>query len=549
MVQQIDQIESLKERKHETEFLTNLVRGSWVVLFICIIYQLIFFAEITNVIAMSSVVLAWLLCTKIWLRKEMLETYLISTFMIIGFVATQFYFPLLFITIENKPLVYNLELPEQVFLHSTLALFVIVIAHAIYRFLMKASPDRSFSFLEKAGFFDPPNHLQVWIIGAVGMASSFYVYFTAPEIGREVTGAASDKLVQALVPLMYAPFFIPLAKLYGNFKKPHRGYTLMIVLYAALLLAIGIGRNSRAAFILGLTTPAYAYGLGLILGVFKTKILTVKNVVIGVLVIWFLTGPLSDLGTAMLIVRGNRTEISAMELISETVDALGDKEAIESRKKADKTETIDYDWDEHYLDNIYTARYANIKFNDSNLVTYSRVGELDPDMRDYTIDQLIVALPDPVIKMFNFDVDKELVLSLSFGDYLYVLSGGVGTPTSFRVGHMAGSGMAAFGWSYLLLFGLIIIPGFYLNDKFFRKKPASSIDEDSGLKYQFSFCGILALTTFFGFLILESVVQGATYCMRSWPQMVVLYFIVFHMSRIMSSIVTGRKRHARLSPT
>jgi hypothetical protein len=323
----------------------------------------------------------------------------------------------------------------------------------------------------------------------------------------------------------------------------------MIVLYAALLLAISIGRNSRGAFIVGLTTPAYAYGLGLILGVFKTKILTVKNVVIGVLVIWFLTGPLSDLGTAMLIVRGNRTEISAMELISETVDALGDEEAIESRKKADKTETIDYDWDEHYLDNIYTARYANIKFNDSNLITYSRVGELDPDMRDYTIDQLIVALPDPVIKMFNFDVDKELVLSLSFGDYLYVLSGGVGTPTSFRVGGMAGSGMAAFGWSYLLLFGLVIIPCFYLNDKFFRKKLPSSTEEDSELTFRFSFCGMLALSGFFGFLILESVVQAATYCMRSWPQMLVLYFLVFHMSRVIASVVLGRKGRERLSAT
>src|SRR3989337_3699414 len=105
----------------------------------------------------------------------------------------------------------------------------------------------------------------------------------------------------------------------------------MIVLYAALLLAISIGRNSRGAFILGLTTPVYAYGLGLILGVFKTKILSVKNVVIAGLILWFLTGPLSDLGTAMLIVRGTRTEISAAELITETLDVLGDEQAIESR--------------------------------------------------------------------------------------------------------------------------------------------------------------------------------------------------------------------------
>ena len=547
MVQQIDHIESIGKRKTETEFLTTIVKGSWGVLFILIIYQLIFFAEITHIIAMSAVVFSWILATKIWLRREMLETHLVSAFIIIGFIAGQFYLPLLFTTVENKPLVYNLELPEQVFLHNTLELLVIVVAHRIYRFFMRASPNRSFSIFEKAGFFDPPTHLQLWIMGGVGMVSSIYVYFTAPEVGREVTGAASDKLVQALVPFTYAPFFVPLAKLYGNYKKPHRGYALMIVAYAILLLAISIGRNSRGAFILGLTTPVYAYGIGLLLGLFKTKIFSVKNIVVGGLILWFLTGPLSDLGTAMLNVRGTRTEISAMELITLTLEALDDKDAIKARKESDNTELIDYDWDEHYLDNIYTARYANIKFNDSNLITFSRVGEYDPDMRDYSIDQIIVALPDPVIRMFNFDVDKELVLSLSFGDYLYVLSGGVGTPTGFRVGHFAGTGMAAFGWWYLLLFGLVIIPGFYVNDKFFRNKKdlASSSDEDdSGKKFQFSFCGILALTGFFGFLSLESVVQGLTYVLRSWVQMVILYFLIFHISRIIGRVISGRQQRS-----
>ena len=319
MVQQATDINPMWGRSQGKDFLTLMVRGSWGVLFAAIIYQLIFFSEITNFVGIAAVVFAWILTTKIWLRKQMLETYLISTFIILGFVATQFYLPLIFTTIENKPLIYNLELPEQVFLHSTAALLVLVAAHAIYRALMKTSRDRSFSILEKIGLFDPPTHLQVWIMGGIGMISSFYVYFTSPEVGAAVTGAASDKLVQALVPFMYAPFFIPLSKLYGNDQKPARGFTLMIIAYALLLLAISVGRNSRGAFILGLTNPAFAYVIGLMLGVFKTRILSAKNLVIGGLVIWLLTGPLSDLGTAMLNVRGNRTEISPMELISLTI--------------------------------------------------------------------------------------------------------------------------------------------------------------------------------------------------------------------------------------
>ncbi|HZI26270.1 MAG TPA: hypothetical protein VFD46_14395 [Chryseolinea sp.] len=532
----------------EKDFTAQVVRISWVILFLGILFQLIFFAEITNIIAMTAVVFAWLITTKIWFRKKMLETYLLSTFTIIGFASSQFFFPLLFTTIENKPLVYNLELPEQVFLHSTACLLILVIAHGIYRSLMETSPNRSFSILGKAGFFDPPTHLQLWIMGMFGMASSFYVYFTNPEIGQEITGSASDKLLAGLVPFTYAPFFIPIAKLYGNNQKLPRGFGLMILVYAVLLFAISMARNSRGAFIFGLTTPAFAYGLGLLLGVFKTKVFSVRNFAVVGVVVWLLMGPFTDLGTAMLIVRGTRTDIPPAELIASTLEALDDKKAIEARKAEDKNESMDFDWDERYLDNIFTARFANIKFNDSNLITYSKVGQFDPDMQDYSLDQLLATLPDPIIKLFNLDVDKDLVLALSFGDYMYVVSGGYGTPNGYRVGHVAGTGMATFGWWYLALFGLVLIPIFYLNDKFFRRKPGldpATVPPEE--RFQFSFCGVLALTTFFQFLLFESVVSGATYLIRGWIQLVVLYMLMFHSSRLISNVIAGRRQRARVS--
>src|SRR5687767_9410308 len=165
-------LNSIEQRKKETQFLRQAVRASWAILFAAILYQLVFFAEITNIIAITAVVFAWLVTTKIWLRTELLEKYMISTFTILGFASSQFYFPLLFTTLENKPLIHNLELPEEVFLHSTLGLIVLTIAHALYRFLMRYSLNRSYSLFDKAGFFTPPSHLQLWVMGAVGMVSS-----------------------------------------------------------------------------------------------------------------------------------------------------------------------------------------------------------------------------------------------------------------------------------------------------------------------------------------------------------------------------------------
>ena len=326
---------------------------------------------------------------------------------------------------------------------------------------MKATPDRRVSILGKAGFFTPPSHTQVWIMGMMGMASSFYVYLANPDVAQEATGDPSVKALQALGPFMYAPFFISLSKLYGNKNKPHRFYPLMIAVYALLLFGISMAQNQRGTFMFGLVSPAFAYAIGLLIGVFKTRIISFRNVAIGALLVWVLTGPFTDLGTAMLLVRDQRKDIPPSELITLTLEALDDKQALEARKKDDATDPMDFDWDERYLDNLFTARFANIKFNDLSLNTYSKVGMYDPDMQEFSMDQIWASLPNPILQMFKIDIDKDILHSLSYGDYLYVLSGGYGVPTGWRVGHMAGTGMATFGWWYLAILGIGIIPVFF----------------------------------------------------------------------------------------
>lgn len=531
-------------------FLRQVVRMSWIILFLGITYQLIFYPEITNVIGMIAVVFGWFIATRMWLRPNMLQTYLLSSFMLLGFASTQFYFPLLFTSIEGKPLIYNLELPEEVFLHASLCLVVLAVAHSLYRFLMRITPDRTVSLLGKAGFFDPPSHAQIWVMGIMGMASSFYVHLANPDAAQGATGDPSVKALQALGPFMYAPFFIPIAKMVGSKENISKAYPIIIAGYAALLFGISMAQNSRGTFMFGLLTPAFAYALGLLLGVFRTRIFTFRNFVVGGILVWALTGPFTDLGTAMLLVRDQRKDIPPSELITLTLEALDDEQAIEARRKEDTTEPMDFDWDERYLDNLYTARFANIKFNDLSLITYSKVGMYDPDMQEFSLDQLLASLPSPVLQIFKLDIDKETLHALSYGDYLYVLSGGFGTPTGWRVGHIAGTGMATFGWWYLALLGLVMIPVFYLIDKFFRPRKDGIAQESSASedKFKLSFCGILILTPIFQFLLHESVVAIVGYLIRGWIQIVLLYFVMFHISRVISRVFKARKRQIRLSP-
>ncbi len=299
----------------------------------------------------------------------------------------------------------------------------------------------------------------------------------------------------------------------------------------------------------GMTTPAFAYALGLLLGVYKTRIVTLRNVLAAGFIVWVLTGPFADLGTAMVMVRDQRKDVSPGELVTLTLEALDDKKAIETRQKESLDESPDFDWDERYLNNIFTARFANIKFNDASLITYSKVGTWDPDMLEFSIEQILASLPTPVLKTFNLDVDKETLHALSHGDYLYVLSGGYGTPTGWRVGHIAGTGMATLGWWYLAFLGVVMLPVFYLNDKFFRPRklePSAAVGAPEE-RFIFSFCGILALTSFFQSLLAETVFQFITYLLRGWIQMALLYFVMFHLSRLIALLISPKKLQLKFS--
>ena len=518
-------------------FLHEIMRWSWIAFILCVIYQLIFFLDLVNVMAMASVGLAWAITAKFILQPSMLERYPFSMFLLFGFTTTQFYFPLIFTSLEGKSLLFNLDVPELVFLHSLAALFVLLLSHSFYRLLSRLSGKRSFSILERTGFFTPPSERQLWLMGIIGIAAAYYVYFTTPtaEEGREVTGEASDKFIQGFLPFQYAPFFIPLSRLFGGNEVDLKKVGPLLIGYTVALFAISVGRNSTGAFMFGFTAVAFGYAIGLMLGIYKAKLFTLKNAVILALGGWLLVGPMADLRTAMVNVRDQRTNVSAMEMLNLTLEAFQDKEAIEERRLYDENQ--DSEWDERYLSNVFTARFANIKFNDINLVQALEVRAHDPDMLNFSKDYLLGGLPSPFLKALNIDVDKDAVYGLSIGDYLYLAAGGYGVANAYRSGHFAGTGMAAFGWYYLLILGVGMVFIFYLFDKFYMIKylPGSSPDQPKRKIFLFSFCGLLALNSIFLYTSsLQTVVQIGTFLYRGWLQLALLYFLVFHFTRIFS---------------
>jgi hypothetical protein len=300
--------------------------------------------------------------------------------------------------------------------------------------------------------------------------------------------------------------------------------------FTLVLFIISMARNSRGAFMVGFTSVGFSYLMGLFLGIFKPPKIAYKLVLISGFGFWIITGPLADLGTAMVMVRGERNDISKAELIDLTISAFSDKEAINLRRLEDIE--FESDWDERYLNNVFTSRFSNLKFNDASLVQAKKIGDRHPLMYNYSIDYIWGALPGPLVKIIKPELDKESVYSMSFGDFIYSLTGaGAKVSGGFRLGHFAGTGMASFGWWYLAILGTGMIPVFFLFDKLSIKRQIIHMSGKSkSQRVNFSICGLLCLTSIFQFLPTESVVGPATFLIRGYIQLLVLYWFIFNLT-------------------
>ncbi|RZK43442.1 MAG: hypothetical protein EOO61_04980 [Hymenobacter sp.] len=514
------------------QFLRNLRYWSWGILAISAVLQCILFGSWPNARAVACVAVGWGIAN--WfLQPQLLKNHPLSCFLILGFTCTQLYFPLVFTLLEGKPIVYNLVLPDEVFLHSLLGLSVLTVAHLLYWFIAHRRPLQSAesipkSLLVRIGLFTPPTDLQIWLMGFIGLAAMYYVYFYSPSVNREVAGAA-DKSIQGLIPFTYAPYFIPFGHLYGRTSSNTPNLVPKLAVFTIVLFIVSIGTNSRGAFMLGFTSVGFTFALGLMLGAIQTKLFTLKNILLAGAALWVFTGPVADIGTAMVMVRNQRSDTPRSELVALTWEAFQQKDAIKAYRADNSTQGGD--WDEDYMDNIFLARFCNIKYNDASLVLAQRFNSFDRSMRQFTISHALSSLPQPVLDGLGVKVDKEEIQAVSYGDILYYkVSGDVWSLGSFRTGHFAGVSMTAFGWWYLLLLGIGILPVYYLYDLLYRRRgrPATAY---------FSFCGLLSLTSIFLFFPSESLDVLVAFILRAWVQLVLLYAFMFHITRYFGQLL------------
>lgn len=500
--------------------------GWWVVLASAGV-QLSIDTSIENLVCTGSVLLSYALVSTLVLREEAFQTVPLSTLAVLGFAGIHQIIPLIFISLEGRPLIYNLVLPQETFLWSLTCLAFLVFAHAWYRTSPLMSRTRDwlrYRVCGPVGLHTPPSLKQVWLMGFVGLAAIFFIYYLSKDVGRETTGVG-DKLIAGLIPFAYAPFLLLTPRVYGGRQITHQ-QTAYVVLFFLMVLAVSLGRNGRSSFMNALIAPVLATFLGVMIGSLPGNLFSAKRMVFAAIAVYLAVGPLSDLATAMVIARSGRDARTATDTALLTLRIFQDKELLRQRREEDAQ--VGEAWDESHISNVFVGRVCNTKRQDNCLQLAGRLGEEGRrNMRQHEMNRLLATLPAPLIRMLGIDFDKQIATSYSIGDALYYEVTGLRQALGgFRTGHFIATGVASFGTWFVAPFVLLALFWFLLMD---------SLSSTSAAGWtRVSFVGLLQLYSILNSMQPESLATLLAWMLRGWLQMVVIYVLLCWFARFAS---------------
>ena len=510
--------------KQKGDFILLIKNSINLILLMTAVFQFAIFFEIQNIFGVLIIIFSWLLYTNTLFNFNTFYKFPISSFLIFGFVISQYITPLLLSTLEFKNLNFNLRVPFDVFTHSLLSLIFLILSHLSYSKFRKFEVNTRLSIaLKKNHLFKEPRNYQLWVMGYIGLSSLFFINFYLPSQGSQAEGLI-QKFIQGLKFFTYAPYFIIINNFLNNTKSSK--FTIYhYCFFTILLLMISVGANGRGALVYGFAGLGFTLILLAILDIFKFELVSFKTIGLGLIIIYLFVGPLSDLATAMVIVRSQRDDITRLELLKKTFEVYNNKDLINSTNKLELIgENYDsFEWDERYLENRFASRFSNLKFNDNSLYLSNKISPYNSILRQLEFDKIVTVFPLPFLQLFEIDIDKNEVENKSRGDMIFYLSGAPSTALGGeRVGHFSGIGMASFGWFYLPILYLLFIPLFYLLDSF-------SIKAKNGIIY-ISFLILINMKFVFMYMPSESIISNINYFIRGWAESILLYLILFKIT-------------------
>ncbi len=389
------------------------------------VMQLAIESSFVNIVATTAALVSAIVTVLYCIDWRRFAAFPASITMLIGYNLTTSSVALLGQTLWLKPLSYNLDVPVQTFLTVTAFQLMLIATHFIYT---KSTLARRFRTFLTSWVYAPlslmraPAEIQLWLMGFIGSFASWYT--NVDRWNEDNYGNIGFKFLAGFAPYALAPFLIPVGKLlFGKAWGAKRTNWFLQAAYLMLIVAIAVARNSRGVFAEGILLIL----LCLMVAILAGNLIVRRNqiavaIFVGVIAI-IPAAALSDLGTAMVIVRSERSDISGLELISQTLAVAQNQDALDARKKFDAM-ALSGRYSEAYLDNIFLTRLAQTKFIDINFFLSNLLME---DGRAESVNQFFTRIarvfPEPIVTAFYPGYDKSKY-NYSSGDwYNYYIRG------------------------------------------------------------------------------------------------------------------------------
>lgn len=454
--------------------MSNIIKFNHIIkitLILSSIAEFVFFPSAVHVCICVVNYLMWLIFSSVISKGSNYLYYPLSTFMVTGFTLCFIVLPIPATLLEFKPVSYNLHNPLVCFLNIYLCLVALMVAHCIYKNISKKNIISL--CLRKTSFFSPLSKKEflIFTIGAISYtAISILVY------GRweDDNNLESKPLILSILSLMGMFVNLPVLLLFPtfhlvNWKSEAKSKYLFCILYGLILFVIGVASNVRTMSINYICLIGALFFFGFLTN--SIKVTLKKQYVVSFLVLlWFFTGPFMDISMAMVAVRGQKMNLSGIELLENTFAVYSNGKEMESLRKA-KTMLVvgGNDWDENYLNNDMLARFCSVKIFDESIFYAEKLGYNNTQMKDDYLHQLMSIWPTNISGLSK--KERDIYRSYSETDYMYALAtkSGLGLG-SFKIGSLPGLGLAIFGYWYLLIIILMFIPIFYYFDSTIYRK-------------------------------------------------------------------------------
>lgn len=468
---------------------------------------------------------------QIVIRPTFVRSAPLPTLVVLGFNVATMSGALIAQSLSLRPLIFNLQVP--LFTFAACALFQLSLLAALLMFVYSlplpfraASQIINVAVFRPMGLMDAPRTAQLWVMGAIGVVAMAWTSTVANTEAVQY-GDVGAKLADGLTYFAYAPFLIPVLPSAFFLETPNYRYRpRWLIAYSLLLVVMGIALNSRGRFAVGIANLGIAVPLLSLLGQLPlTPALRRRLLICGVLAL-LATPILSDLATAIVVVRVNRGQVSAPQLVTRTFAAFFDKRALDDYRADAAISTGKGDYEEFYLSNPFLSRFVQTKFFDNTLALDAvREGRYSAELWKITLDRIVAQLPTPVLRLIGSTLDKN-ELAYSIGDALIDPEYHTGLG-AYLTGSPIAHGLALMGpLVYVVTIPLFVVVFMVLQMIITTFRAGIVV---------LSPVALLQLLPIFQLASLDSLLDPLLFLLRTLPQDIVIYWLLFRLTGLLTS--------------